>query len=90
MATSPFEAFVERGQIRLPDNVKLPEKTKVFVLVADSEAPPSAQILSPRLVHREQAKDFVKQIIEALPDAAVGRSKFRSAGAGRVGHDCTR
>jgi hypothetical protein len=71
MATSTFEAFVEHGQIRLPDNVKLPEKTKVFVLVPDSEAAPTAHVYSPRLVHREQAKDFVKQVIETPPDAAV-------------------
>ena len=71
MAISTYEAFVEHGQIRLPDNVKLPEKTKVFVLVPDGEASPTAHIYSPRLVQREQAKDFVKQVIEALPDAAV-------------------
>ena len=71
MAPDTFEAFVEHGQIRLPDHVKLPEKTKVLVQVPGGDAPPAARIHSPRLAHREQAQDFVKQVLETPPDAAV-------------------
>ncbi len=71
MADSTFEAFVEHGQIRLPDHVKLPEKTKVLVFVPGSESSSTARIYSPRLAHPEQVQDFAKQVIETSPDAAV-------------------
>lgn len=72
MAISTFEGIVENGQIRLRDNVALPEKTKVYVVIPDIEAaPPKARVYSPRLVHPEQAADFAKQVIEVSPDAGL-------------------
>jgi len=71
MAISTFEGFVEHGQIRLPDNVKLPEHAKVYVLVPEMEATPSYRVYSPRLAHPEQAKDFIKQVIEVSADAQL-------------------
>jgi hypothetical protein len=40
----------------------LPEKAKVYVVVPDLEVPWVPYIGSPRLVHPEQAADFVKKI----------------------------
>ena len=71
MGVRTFEGFVEQGQIRLPANVRLPEKAKVYVVIPDIEVQTAAYIGSPRLVHREQAVDFKKEVIEELPDAGV-------------------
>ena len=64
MAISTFEGIVENGQIHLRDQVALPERAKVYVVIPDFEAPLQAHIYSPRLAHPEQAAAFVKQIVE--------------------------
>ena len=71
MAILTVEGVVENGQIRLRDHVTLPEHTKVYVVIPDVEVAPQAHISSPRLVHPEQAVDFVKQIIEVSADAEL-------------------
>ena len=63
MGISTFEGIVAGGAIRLPRNVSLPERTKVYIIVPDAEPVPPARICSPRLVHREQARDFAKEVI---------------------------
>ncbi len=65
MATLTVEGFVENGRIQLRDTVTLPEHTKVYVVIPDVEAAPIARTYSPRLRHREQARDFAKQVTEA-------------------------
>ena len=69
MSVSTIEGIVESGQIRLLGNVKLPESAKVYVVVPDVAISPTARIPSPRLVHSEQAREFVKQVFEASADA---------------------
>jgi hypothetical protein len=71
MAILTIEGIVENGQIRLRDNVTLPEHTKVYVVIPDFETAPQAHVYSPRLVHPEQAADFAKQIIEVSADAEL-------------------
>lgn len=71
MAILTIEGIVENGQIRLRDNVTLPEHTKVYVVIPDVATAPQAHVYSPRLVHPEQAADFAKQIIEASADAEL-------------------
>lgn len=71
MAILTFEGVVENGRIRLRDNVTLPERSKVYVVIPDEGTAPQARIYSPRLAHPEQAADFVKQIIEVSPDAGL-------------------
>lgn len=71
MSISAIEGIVENGQIRLLDSVKLPENTKVYVVVPDLEPTPKARIYSPRLVHPEQARDFVKEVTEVTADAQL-------------------
>ena len=68
MGGSTFEGIVENGRIRLRDDVTLPEKTKVYVVIPDPESLPQAHLHSPHLAHPEQAADFAKQIVE-VPDA---------------------
>jgi len=69
MGVATFEGIVENGQIRLPAAVRLPERTKVYVVIPDVEVQPAAYIGSPRLVHPEQAADFQKEVIEEPSDA---------------------
>jgi hypothetical protein len=71
MAILTIEGNVENGQIRLRENVTLPEHTKVYVVIPDVETAPQAHVYSPRLVHPEQAADFAKQIIEVSADAEL-------------------
>jgi hypothetical protein len=71
MRISTFEGIVENGAIRLWDNVALPEKTRVYVVIPDFEPEPRAHVRSPRLAHPEQAGDFAKEIIEVTPDAKL-------------------
>ncbi len=71
MTIPTFEGIVENGLIRLRDDVTLPEHTKVYVVIPDFEATPQAHVYSPRLLHPEQAADFVKQVVEVDADAQL-------------------
>jgi hypothetical protein len=66
-----LEGIVENGQIRLRDQVTLPEHTKVYVVIPNVETVPQAHVYSPRLVHPEQAADFAKQVIEVSADSEL-------------------
>jgi hypothetical protein len=68
MSVLTIEGIVENGQIRLRENLTLPDQTKVFVVVPD-QSPRPAHIVSPRLARREQVADFAKQVIEVPDDA---------------------
>lgn len=71
MSVTTIEASVENGQIRLPPSVRLPEKTKVYVIVPDVEVTAAARIASPRLARPEQAADFAKEVSEEGRDAGL-------------------
>ena len=71
MKVAAFEGVVDHGRIRLTPEVPLPERTRVYVVVPDGESRKTSQILSPRLVHPEQASDFEKELVEDRPDAEV-------------------
>lgn len=67
MRVVTYEGVVENGCVRLPTGVLLPEKAKVYVVVPEireGEGRRVAHIYSPRLVHPEQANDFVKEVID--------------------------
>jgi predicted DNA-binding antitoxin AbrB/MazE fold protein len=66
-----YEAVYESGVIRLVDDIQLPEHTKVYVVVPEEIAKLGYRIRSPRLVHPQQAADFVKEVIEEDCDASV-------------------
>jgi hypothetical protein len=70
MSVASFEGTVENGQIRLEPGVRLPENTKVYVLVPGLPSIPTARVHSPRLARPEQAADFAMEIVE--PDASNG------------------
>ena len=71
MAILTVEGVVENGQIRLRDNVTLPDHTKVYVVIPEVETAQQARVYSPRLAHPEQAADFAKQVTEVSADAEL-------------------
>ena len=71
MPLTAIEGIVENDTIRLREDVSLPEKTRVYVIVADPRPTAAASMRSPHLAHHEQSRDFRKQIVEVPPDAAL-------------------
>ncbi len=68
MSAATIEGYVENGQIRLPSNVHLPERAKVYVVVPDADSrSPAFHVGSPRLVHPEQSVDFLKKVTREQP-----------------------
>ncbi|MCI0643021.1 MAG: hypothetical protein L0Y72_28010 [Gemmataceae bacterium] len=71
MSVVTFEGIVEKGQVLIPPGVVLPEKTKVFVVVPEFDVKKLAAIASPKLVHPDQATDFVKEVIAEPANAGL-------------------
>jgi hypothetical protein len=72
MAIVTYEATVEDGQIKLAGGVRLPERSRVYVVVPDApERRPRVRVNRPRLAHPEQASDFVKEILRDDTDARL-------------------
>jgi hypothetical protein len=59
-----LEGVVEDGQIRLPANIRLPNSTRVYVVVPGIDVAQTARLRSPRLAHPEQAGDFAMSVAE--------------------------
>jgi len=79
MSVTTYEGVVEKGKIRLKAGVKLPENAKIYVIVTDItidvkiSRKKAVQLLSPHLVHREQAARFKMTVTEGKPNARVRR-----------------
>jgi hypothetical protein len=71
MAILTLEGIVENGQIRLRDDVNLPEHAKVYVVIPAFDTTQPAHIRSPRLAHPEQAAYFAKEVFEVPADAQL-------------------
>lgn len=71
MSIITLEGVIDNGQVRLRDNVRLPDNTRVYVIVPDIEVEQVAHIYSPRLVHPEQAADFKLEVTEESSDASL-------------------
>ena len=67
MAILTLEGVVENGQIRLPDEVALPEHAKVYVVIPTMESARPAHGRSAGLAHSEQVAYFAKQVLEVPP-----------------------
>jgi hypothetical protein len=66
-----YEGVIENGNVRLPANSGIPEKTRVYVLVPDAETLPAPHVPSPHLANPAGAQDFEKRIIEETTDAKL-------------------
>ena len=71
MSIVTLEGVVENGQIRLKNNVRLPENTTVYVIVPGAEIQGIARISSPRLAHPEQSVDFKMQVVDESSNAKL-------------------
>ena len=71
MTVTTLPGTVVNGQIRLADNVRLPENATVYVVIPGVEISRVAYIGSPRLLHPEQAADFEKEVVEETQDADI-------------------
>lgn len=61
MHGTTLKGRVENGQIKLADDLRLPENTLVYVVIPEPTKP-LAYIGSPRLAHPEQAADFEMEV----------------------------
>lgn len=69
LSLTAFEGVVENGRIRLDEDVRLPEQTRVVVVVPETPvSAPTAHIASPRLASPEDAQDFVLEVVELSDD----------------------
>jgi hypothetical protein len=64
MPISAFEGIVQNGQIRLKTDVRLPENTKVYVIIPGLETERTVHVYSSRLAHPEQVVDFKKEGVD--------------------------
>jgi hypothetical protein len=71
MSIVTLEGVIDNGQVRLRDNVRLPDNTRVYVIVPDIQVEEVAHIFSPRLAHPEQAADFKLEVTEEASDAGL-------------------
>jgi len=71
MSVITLEGIVEDGKIRLKTKVRLPDNTRVYVVIPGIEVEQVARIFSPRLAHPEQAVDFKMEVIEEDSHASI-------------------
>ncbi len=71
MSVVTYEGVVENGQIRLKDEVRLPEHTTVYVLVPEVQHRPVFHVVSPRLVNPHDVTRFTMERVEEPTDAGV-------------------
>ena len=71
MSVVTYEGIVEDGRIRLEAVVRLPDKTRVYVVVPGMPVESAARIFSPRLAHPEEQADFVMEMVDEPSDAGV-------------------
>ena len=71
MKVITYEATVENGQIKLSEAVRLPEHTRIYVVVPGIEEVTRYRVGSPRLAKPEVAVDFVKEVTEEPQDAGL-------------------
>ena len=70
MKVTTYEGVVENGQIKLTEEVNLPEHARVYVVVPSGE-PPRYHMRSPRLADPSRAADFAMEVLEEPRDAGL-------------------
>ena len=72
MTVITLEGIVDQGQIRLKDNIQLPENTTVYVVVPGVPAPRAhraPRVATPHLLHREDAAGFSMHVVDLADHA---------------------
>jgi hypothetical protein len=71
MSIITLEGIVDHGQIRLQSDLRLPDNTKVYIVVPDLQIEGTANIYSPRLANQEDASEFQLEVIEEPADGGI-------------------
>ncbi len=71
MKVATYEGIIENGKVRLADNIHIPEKSHVFVVVPNNEYELLAAVRSPRLARPDQVDDFKKEVVQEFNDAGI-------------------
>lgn len=76
MSVMTIEGVVDNGQIKLKGDVRLPDKTRVYVVVPDVQVEEiqlehNVHIYSPRITNPEQAAALRMEMIEETPSANI-------------------
>jgi hypothetical protein len=66
-----FEATVQDGRIVLPDGARIPDNTRVYVVVPETKDLESVRIMSPHLAHRNDLRDFTMEVEREDQDARL-------------------
>lgn len=66
MSVTTFEGVVKDGRVVIPDDFKLPESARVYVVVPDTDSP--KRIMSPRLVDPTQLSDLRREVFDIEDD----------------------
>ena len=69
MSIITLEGVIDNGQVRLKDNVHLPDNTKVYVVVPDIQVEEVARVYSPHLAHPKDAADFKLEVTQDSSNA---------------------
>ena len=65
-----YEGMIINGQIRFSEQVQLPDRSRVLVIVPEEDQPRTCHVYTPRLAQPEEAKDFAMEV-EEVRDARV-------------------
>jgi hypothetical protein len=71
MGVLTIEGVVDNGQIKLTSDVRLPEHTKVYVVVPDMKIEETAHLFSPHLKNSNQAVEFEMEVVKEHSDASI-------------------
>jgi hypothetical protein len=58
MTITAYEGLLEKGKIRLKTGVHLPDNTRVYVVVPDTQTKKTARVTSPCLGDRKKVAEF--------------------------------
>ena len=65
-----YEGTILNGQVRFSEKVKLPERSRVLVIVPEEDQPRIGHVYTPRLAQPEKVRDFAMEV-EEVRDARV-------------------
>ena len=62
MKGTTYEATVQDGRVVLPEGAHIRDNTRVYVVVPEADDAHRVRLMTPRLVHRDEAADFTMQV----------------------------
>ncbi|MFY9553537.1 MAG: hypothetical protein WAV47_02335 [Blastocatellia bacterium] len=71
MKGTTYEATVQDGRVVLPEEAHIPDNTRVYVVVPEADDAHRVRMMTPRLVHLDEAVDFTMQVELEADDARL-------------------